>query len=295
MDKGAFQVTLDRETARMTFTLVWAEEGPVPPAQLKLVDEVREFLSIVRQLLTDQGEDGIVVTLARRFYRGCRRLFLGEAARPSEESLAKKRAYYLDCIEELCTQGLTGDRPQPDYAANQLKALEESFIAEIGVGLQRRYVMRLLYAAAIVMAPLVFLWVWAAEAWGPGFGVNGNELSHLSALLAASVFGAWLSYVTRREGVTFDGLSEWSYSWTEGFLRLIVVASVAFMFALMLDVQLMKIEVSELDSTKILSETRLALIFGLMFGVSERTLPTRVFNRARSLVGEKPPAVRADS
>jgi hypothetical protein len=287
----------------------------VPEDQANVVSQVRRFKSTIRQLFPDKSRHSVIIA-----FLGKIRTYLVLKIDSKDESplrrpknmFAKQVAWYDLELRDIAKQGVVGDRAQPVYALSQIEILETSFAKEIGNLVQRKFLNRMLLMAVGLSVLILslslgidqlsqildddgglienyrFTWIEYFAGIAALFDGDHHWLG-VGAVLMASSFGAWLSYAVRRKGVEFQDLSEWSYSWSECFLRLAAVILLSLLFMAMINHGVVNLNFGDIKHDEILDSLSASVALGLVFGLSERTLPSNVIARTNSLIPKQKP------
>ena len=93
--------------------------------------------------------------------------------------------------------------------------------------------------------------------------------------------GAWMSVAATRRKVTFEEMPDFLSSYFEPLIRLIFVGLLVASFALFLQLEVLTLKVSGVDFKEFSSEVGVALLLGLIAGISEKALSVQIISRAQ--------------
>jgi hypothetical protein len=110
----------------------------------------------------------------------------------------------------------------------------------------------------------------------PGYGL----------VVGGSMLGAWLSAAANRRDVSFDQLPDFLASEIEPTIRAVFVALLAIAVALLLDQGAIKLWLGSTDLALFDRNASIAILLGIVAGVSERALSVRVLQRFSGYVAK---------
>jgi hypothetical protein len=96
--------------------------------------------------------------------------------------------------------------------------------------------------------------------------------------------GAWLSVASTRTSVGLDTIHEFLDYGREPVVRLVFVALLAIALSLFLQEKLITIKIGDIDLASFTSNSAVALILGLIIGITEKALSLKFFERAKKYV-----------
>ena len=97
--------------------------------------------------------------------------------------------------------------------------------------------------------------------------------------------GAWLSLAATRREISSEDISSFVDYRFEPFIRMLFVASLAAIVALFLQTNVLSIEVGSIKLSQFAGtgNTALALLLGVITGISEKAVSVRVIESARKV------------
>lgn len=103
---------------------------------------------------------------------------------------------------------------------------------------------------------------------------------HFGFLLAATMWGVWLSFAVRNMNLRFEQLQNIESDLMRPWSRLLAVGLLAFILALFFQMQILVISIGGVASTSQISDNLLIAIFvGLCLGFTDKALPEQVQRR----------------
>lgn len=243
-------------------------DEPIPQEQRELQKEVYRTRGILKHL-EEQGMFESRGGLRRRltFRRS------EEAEPPGEQRMLVEFKLRLRQIAET---GLTGDFVRVQHAAEALQDLREELLVRKGAAVKFRYLSHLAgWAAGGVLcgAGLYAVLRLPSIPWSELYGL----------LVIGAVVGAWLSVAATRWSVAFEDLPNFLDSKLEPLVRMLFVMALALAVGVALHAGLLKIELAGTSLAEFTKKESIALLLGLVTGVSERALATRFIESARTL------------
>jgi hypothetical protein len=224
---------------------------PIPPDQRELQQEIYRTRGTLK-LLAEQG-----------VFRKA----------PEQDGMLQEFKIRLRQIAET---GLVGDFVQMEQAVEAHEDLRRELLTRKGNAVKYHYLAILASwtAAGLVLGTAIYALV-------PWAGVRNYGL-----LVIGAVVGAWLSVAATRWSVAFEDLSNFLDSKVEPAVRMLFVVVLAFAIGVALQTELLKITLGEVELKSFESSVPVALLLGLVSGVSERALATRFIEGARTLAAK---------
>jgi hypothetical protein len=198
---------------------------------------------------------------------------------------------YLNLLVKIAQTGLGTNPGQTTYAEAMLAALEEEIFILGGYAKRRVYLIRCaIYsssAAVVCLAlfglPLCSLFdFWDADTCKP--------LRGIFLILAGSMLGIWLSIASGRVATTLTELEQVINDPLGPGLRIMFVLNIAFagavlLFSGLIDLTIGDLKLKELTHMNADKAGQMLLVFiGVLFGFSEKTLPSLFASRAQAFI-----------
>lgn len=245
--QGWFTVAQDAQDERdIAFGLVPGLQGEPPEDQLSLKSDVEATLTSLRLIYLHDDAS------YKQFFR---------------QLLA------------LAQAGLVGPHAQPIVATRALLSLKADVVAKEGAKVKNRYMRELgrtaLVLAAVPLAIYVVIGLLDLDSAVRGFAL----------LWVGCMAGVWLSYGYRRATITFADLAIPESDRLEPFMRLCFAGVLTEAIGLMLFKQVISVEIAGLATASLATDPAVALIVGLVCGISELVLPGKVAKRAAEILG----------
>lgn len=249
---------------------------PVPEEQLKLKADVESTLSTLQTIFKKD--------LIPSFLDG-RNKGLKVSQRP--ERLTDKEQSYCGYLYKLVSLAQTGLQTpaDPKAAALALSSFQNDVLKSEGPTIKTRYMQKLgtwALLGAVVSFGMYLLIKHNHDLVGQLIFYYRNLL----LVWTGTMVGAWVSFGVRNPLLKFDDLGLLEKDMVEPAIRLIFTGLVASIIAFIFIAGIVNVEIGTFASARLLEQGRIALVIGLLLGVSEQALPTTLASRAEQFVGE---------
>ena len=184
---------------------------------------------------------------------------------------------------QVAEVGLAAKHVRTHLAAKALDQIREEISLRKGITIKLKYLSRLAGWALLGVAAGASL-VYIAAKGIPGLYSPDPSTPGLKGygwVVIGSMAGAWMSVASTRRKVAFEEMPDFLSSRFEPLIRLIFVGLLAASFALFLQHDLLTLKVSEVDFKNFSSEVGVALLLGLIAGISEKAVSVRIISRAQ--------------
>ena len=184
---------------------------------------------------------------------------------------AQKTAYddFRRRLRQVADVGLEGANVKTRLASSAVEQIAGEVVTRVGKKVQIRYLARLLLFVFVgVGAGLVI------QVFFKGYG----------AVLAASMVGAWISVAAFRREVVLADLAQFMDSKYEPAVRLFFVGLVACAVALFVKTRLLSIVLGDLKLAEFTSDPEVAVVLGLVAGISEKKISVQLIQKARHAI-----------
>ncbi len=241
---GCFRVFRDQKNQKdIHFEQLKLPDGEtIPEDQLELRDQVDKALTVIRMLFEDDS------------------VLFEEYFRP------------LLALSQL---GLVGDTANPSLAMRALRTLKEEIVSRQGGRIKNKYMIQLgKYSLLFGLPPLVF-GIFARQYFS-----SINAISSFMFLWAGCMAGVWLSFGVRKIALSFDELHIMEKDRLNPVVRLIFAGLLTVVIGLLLTTGAIVMEMGSLSTKSFYSSTQVALLVGLLCGLSEQGLSTKVSQHA---------------
>lgn len=243
--------------------------GPPPEDQAKLQVEIDEAVAVVRARFKDS------------------------TAQFKEE---------FERLLAIAHGAFSGEFAQVGHARANLEAYKRELVRRVGPAVKNAYQRELAKAAAVASVLLILLgvamrgaleigrrsgWVVESEADGkPVLSVAAAaqwspEYSplHFAFLLAACMWGIWLSFSVRSMDFGFEQLQHPESDMMRPWSRLLTFGLLALILALFFQMGILVISIGGFSTNQISNNLLMAMFVGLGLGFIDRTLPAEVRRR----------------
>jgi putative flippase GtrA len=247
MARGAFWVfgTPENDPQDICFQVAEDFSGDIPLDQLALRDDI----------------DAVLATLKAAF-----------------ETDGRRFAHYFKPLLSLAQAGLVGEDAQPEVGKRALAALRKEIVAKEAGKIKNRYMRRLgvvalWYALPALAAGVVLRWL-APATW---------LIPYLSLWIGAMV-GAWLSFAIRKQTFSFEDIAQPEKDLLEPGLRLMVTGAMTLILGLAFSLGMLQISIGGVSTADIATKNEVALLVGMLCGISEQALPATLNDQANKLL-----------
>jgi hypothetical protein len=267
LPRSAYNVTLrDDMPGQLYFFNRGDIDGPVPEDQAQLQIEFDKVNAVLRSRLKDRDAVKFDSEL-KRLLSLAHGAFAGQYAQVAQ-ARANLDAYKEELIKQEGPAIKNAYQRELAWAAGKASfmLLCVGLIIRITIGIGRRYgwLEERLSEREVILANAV--------RWDADFAPL-----HFAVLLAAAMWGIWLSFSVRSLQLRFEQLQHPESDMMRPWARLLTYGMLAFVLALFFQLGILVISVGGVVSTNQISGNVLVAIFvGLCLGFSDRALPDQV-------------------
>ena len=240
---GAFRVS--RDTVDPTDIRFEIVGASVPAEQAQLRDEVDSALTVLRSIFPPNGA---------RFEEHFRQLLA------------------------LAQAGLVGETANPDVASRALKGLKEDITAREAGRIKNQYLRKTGIFALIAIGVLSAI-IALLRAWKPTPAMATNLL----LLEIGAMAGVWLSFGTRKALLKFEDLGVLEEDRLDPMVRLVFAGLLTLIIALTFALRVVVVTMGAIRTDQIVDDPLVALLIGMLCGVSEKALSSNVTKQASNL------------
>ena len=173
-------------------------------------------------------------------------------------------------LRQVADVGLVGANVKTRLASSAVEQIAGEVVKRVGKKVQIKYLVRLLLFVSVGVAVGLVIQFCCF----PGYG----------AVLAASMVGAWISVAAFRRQVVLDDVPQFMGSKYEPAIRLCFVGFVACAVALFVKTGLLAIVLGDLNLVEFPSKPEVALILGLLAGISEKKISVQLIQKVRQAI-----------
>lgn len=268
--RSAFQVTLNPDLPNQIYFFPKpGYVGPPPADQAKLQVDI----------------DGAVAVVYARF----------------KDSPEQFKAEFQRVLA-IAHGAFSGEFAQVEHARANLEAYKRDVVNRVGPAAKNAYQKEL--AVAALKASVILILLGLAIRAGLGFGRKhgwvvestadskpvlsvGNAVQwsleysplHFAVLLAACMWGIWLSFSVRSMEFAFEQLQHPESDMMRPWSRLLTTGLLAFILALFFQMGMLVISIGGFSTNQISSNLLMAIFVGLSLGFLDRALPAEVRRR----------------
>ena len=198
---------------------------------------------------------------------------------------------YLTLLEGIARVGLVADEKQVAYARAALATLEEEIFILAGYAKRRWYLIKCaVYSGLMAALSLILFSRHVCSVFDHLRPDACSSFGGIFLILSGSMLGIWLSIASSRVATTIDDLEQVINDPLGPGLRILFVLNIAFaggvlLYSGLVDVTIGTLKLKELGQAggSKTGEMLLVLI-GILFGFSEKTLPSMLSSRAQTLI-----------
>jgi len=221
------------------------QAAEVPREQLELRDQVASALSVVRIIAPDK-------TRFEEYYRS---------------------------LLSLAQAGLVGPTANPDLSMRALAEFKLDVTAREAGRIKNQYMKNLGMWALLVCLILLAIRAGLRRCFG-----DGTFIENLLVFEMGTMAGVWLSFGTRKPIISFDSLHILEEDRLEPIVRLLFAGLLALIIALGFYLKVATVKLGDLTTDQLASSPWVACFLGLLSGVGEKALSTKVTKQAAALL-----------
>lgn len=242
MSEGAFYVSRDTNDPRDIHFKVASDATVIPADQHALRDRVDQTLVVLRSIYP--------------------------ASDPAFEG-------YFRQLLSLAQAGLVGKNAQPDLAERSLENLRNEVTQREAGRIKNTYMRTLGFRALALGAPALAL------AYALHWSVTGTPAEAMFLTVwGGCMGGCWLSFGARKQTIGFDDLQVLERDRLEPLLRLSFAGLLAETLALLIAIGAIDVMIGNVTASAMTTSYKVALVVGILSGLSEQALPARLLQRA---------------
>lgn len=185
---------------------------------------------------------------------------------------------YFRSLLSLAKVGLAGDSANPGLAARALQTLKHDILAREGGRIKNRYMIDLGKKALLFTLSAIFL-AGILEM----FAGDLKTLQSFFFLWIGCMAGVWLSFGTRKIELKFEELNILEKDRLNPSIRLIFAGLLTMVIGLLVSTKAVDFVIGEFSAQSFVTNIEVALLLGLVCGLSEKALSTTVAQKASDL------------
>ena len=184
---------------------------------------------------------------------------------------------FIRRIIQAAKAGCDGPNVDTKLAAAALEQIRKDVVRRKGRPLAFRYLCYfLLWALGGAVVALLAVGVLAC--------IARPELMSYAWVVVGAMAGVWVSTAAGRWEVSFEGMQDYLDISHEPFIRVLFVALLTLIVALLVAAQVLPISFANVKLADFTTDTALALILGVVVGFSERLISVELIDRARKVL-----------
>lgn len=195
--------------------------------------------------------------------------------------------HYFNQLLGLAQAGLVPDNAQPGISLNALQQLKNEVVDRKSGAIKNGYFKSLGVQALYLGVPALALALLLK-----GFNYvfpNEDSLANLAVFAnfilvwCSSLLGIWISFGARKTTLSFEELTVIEEDRWEPRMRMIFAGTIAMIFSLLFYKEALTIDFGPVSSKAISKDAFVAMIFGVVLGLSEQILGKKITKKAASL------------
>ena len=193
---------------------------------------------------------------------------------------------YFNQLLSLAQAGLVQDNAQPTISLNALQQLKNEIIERKSAEVKNAYFKLLgLKSLTLGVPPLIVAFILKTANYFSDKPLlrDFSTFSNFLYVWAGCMLGIWISFGARKTILTFEELISIEVDKLEPVMRLLFTGSIAVVFSLLFYKQAIVIDIAKVSTKNIESDAFVAIIFGIILGLSEQILGTKITKKAASL------------
>jgi hypothetical protein len=245
MSEGAFFVSQDTSDPRDIRFQLASDTAMIPADQHALRDQVEQTLTVLRGVYPD-GSPAFTT--------------------------------YFRQLLSLAQTGLVGKNAQPELAERALANLKRDVTLREAGRIKNTY-MRALGVRALVLGAPALIAAYVLHTFAPGHPAEAIFLT----IWGGCMGGCWLSFGARKPTISFEDLQVLEQDRVEPVLRLIFAGLIAETVVLLILTNAIDLKVGALSASAMTKSYKAALLVGVICGLAEQALPSKLLKRATDL------------
>jgi hypothetical protein len=292
---GCFETTVNQLKQLDSFVLVKIGKSGLPydiefnvdavssltEDQEKLVNDVRRAFTVVNVVLGKKKHKSYLAHKIMSIVNSART----EAAdKEVLANIADRRSHYIFKLADIARMG-TAAPGRVRFANSLLEGFKSDFVSLEGDFVKNRYVEKL-GTHALAIGTLFWLPYVVLDLFRVHHGFFHTYKSFL-LLAAAACAGTWLSFSLRRVTLGFADLANLEEDRLKPTMRLLFVIGLTWVIALFIAARIIDFKIGEVPLTaNLLHSGLIAVLMGVVCGISERALASVVSKRSDELIGK---------
>jgi hypothetical protein len=267
LPSGRFTVSLPEGALRPEDRdIIFRTDGrpePVPAQQLKLKSDIEETLTTLQIIFPPQGQRTWTL--------------FGWTLTPAEAHGPRRFEEYRYKLFGLAQVGLE-EYPSVETAQLALTGLQNEIVRREGPRTKNTYMRRLGLWALFLAATAAIAYLVIRN--NDGFSAQLFAMKNLFLVWTGTMIGTWLSFGIRKPVITLADLGSLESDMVEPPLRLIFTGLIAITFGFVFMSGMVNVKIGSLDTLQLLNHGSIALVIGMLLGVSEQALPGALTRRS---------------
>jgi hypothetical protein len=245
MSEGAFFVSQDKTDPRDIHFKLASETVTIPAEQHALRDDVEQTLIVLRGVYP--------------------------------ESTPTFSIYFRQLLS-LAQTGLVGKNAQPELAKRALANLRRDVTLREAGRIKNAY-MRVLGLRALLLGVPALVAAYAFHLFSTGHPIEAV----FSTVWGGCMGGCWVSFGARKPTISFEDLQVLEQDRVEPLMRLVFAGLLAETVALLIVTNAIDLKLGVLSASLLDKSYKVALLVGVLCGLAEQALPSKLLKRATDL------------
>jgi hypothetical protein len=203
----------------------------------------------------------------------------------------KFRRYFMRLFR-VAQLGLESASASPDVAKAALAGIVRDLINDEAGRVKNGHLVTLGKTVLLFSVPLivgyVLLSLMPSEslAWLRRLSISRQTAAHFFLLWQGCFVGVWLSYGIRTTNITLADLTTTDSDRLHPHIRLLFASLLTMLLGMLFVLEIVEVKLGSLVVTKISENAMLALVVGILCGISESSLPSYAAKRATALFSD---------
>ena len=194
-----------------------------------------------------------------------------------------KRDEAIGRLLKIAQLGLVGQTPGTGEASNALSLFKSDIVNKEAARIKNKYMLKLgIWSAVFALATWLAYVLSELQPWL--FLQQLVQYQNVFLAGTGAMIGGWASFATRKVVLSFDDLASLEEDRVEPPLRLIFTGILTTVLFLVFATGFASVSVGGFDSANVLTSGSVAVLTGLLAGLSEKVLPAAILKNARSFL-----------
>jgi len=184
-------------------------------------------------------------------------------------------------LTKLAQVGLVGESPHIDLSVKALLQMKSEIVNLESSKIKNKYLMELGLVTLFYFGVFLIGYFVLNYFGSKNIESNLKVASNFSLLLSCSCVGVWLSTTLSKTFLKFEDLNSLQNNQLVPHLKLIFTSLITLVFGFLFYAEVLSLEVGNISTNEIFKKESVAIIFGTLLGLNERTLGLSIINKSR--------------